>query len=90
MATPAQPTRVSSTLTADAQPTRLSGDEKLEAAQYVETVNDGAYVSPLEIQARFATLRHLSEEQMDELNKRVRRRIDWRMMPAVTLMFLMK
>jgi hypothetical protein len=68
----------------------LSGDEKLEAAQYVETVNDGAYVSPLEIQARFATLRHLSEEQMDELNKRVRRRIDWRMMPAVTLMFLMK
>lgn len=68
----------------------ISGDEKLESAQCVEQVATGAYVSPLEIQARFPTLRHLSEEQMDALNKKVRKIIDWRMMPAVTLMFLMK
>jgi hypothetical protein len=64
--------------------------EKLEAAQCVEDATPGAYISPLEIQARFPTLRHLNETQMTELNARVRRRIDWRMMPAVTLMFLMK
>ncbi|KAK0387025.1 hypothetical protein NLU13_5339 [Sarocladium strictum] len=82
------PVRVSSNV-ADDGAQRPVTDEKLEAAQYVENVPTGQYVSPLEIQARFPTLRHLNEEQMDTLNKKVRSIIDWRMMPAVTLMFLM-
>lgn len=93
MAAPAHPARVSSQVADDNNTTTAvppGVDEKLEAAQFVENVPTGHYVSPLEVQARFSTLRHLSEEQMDALNKKVRRTIDWRMMPAVTLMFLMK
>jgi hypothetical protein len=47
-------------------------------------------ITPQEIQARFETLRDLSEEQMVALNKRVLKIIDWRLMPCITLMFLMK
>jgi hypothetical protein len=90
MSNPAFPARVSSNIADDGAQRPVIGDEKLEAAQCVEDVPTGQYVSPLEIQARFSTLRHLNEEQMDTLNKKVRRIIDWRMMPAVTLMFLMK
>lgn len=43
-----------------------------------------------EIQARFETLKDLSAEQMAALNKKVLRKIDWRLMPCITLMFLMK
>jgi hypothetical protein len=47
-------------------------------------------VSPASIQARFDTLRDLDEPQMAALNKRLLRRIDWRLMPTITIMFLMK
>jgi hypothetical protein len=47
-------------------------------------------VSPVSIQARFDTLRDLDEPQMAALNKRLLRRIDWRLMPTITIMFLMK
>ncbi|KAL4959777.1 major facilitator superfamily domain-containing protein [Aspergillus stella-maris] len=50
---------------------------------------EGAYISPGEIQMRFDLLRDLTPEQIEALNKRVLRRIDWHMMPCVTLMFLM-
>ncbi|KAH7411244.1 major facilitator superfamily domain-containing protein [Cadophora sp. MPI-SDFR-AT-0126] len=46
-------------------------------------------LSPLEIQGRFDSLRDLSAQQMDDLNKQVRRKIDWRLMPTITIMFLM-
>jgi len=46
--------------------------------------------SPAAIQARFTTLCDLDDEQMAALNKRVLRRIDWRMMPTITIMFLLK
>ncbi|KAG9254450.1 major facilitator superfamily domain-containing protein [Emericellopsis atlantica] len=60
-------------------------EEQVEERQPVE----GAYIAPEEIQARFPLLRDLSKEQMDALNKKVVSKIDWRMMPCVTLMFLM-
>lgn len=44
----------------------------------------------LEIQARFDSLRDLSPEQMEALNKKVLKRIDWRLMPTLTIMFLLK
>jgi hypothetical protein len=47
-------------------------------------------ITPQEIQARFETLRDLNEEEMVALNKRVLKIIDWRLMPCITLMFLMK
>ena len=46
--------------------------------------------SPAAIQARFTTLCDLDDEQMAALNKRVLRRIDWRMMPTIPIMFLLK
>ncbi|RSL94061.1 hypothetical protein CEP52_012855 [Fusarium oligoseptatum] len=64
--------------------------EKAQEAQYVEnaTARD-VRIAPEEIQARFELLRHLSADQMETLNKSVRSKIDWHMMPWVTLMFLM-
>ena len=47
-------------------------------------------VSPAAIQARFSTLQDLDEEQMQALNKKLLRRIDWRLMPTITVMFLLK
>lgn len=64
-------------------------DEKLELAE-VEEVHAPGNIPPIEIQARFPLLRDLSETQMAALNKSVLRKVDWHMMPCVTLMFLMK
>ncbi|KAL4991988.1 major facilitator superfamily domain-containing protein [Aspergillus falconensis] len=77
-------------------PGNLDKDVK-EVEKHIEDVSEsakqhffqGAYIAPEEIQARFDLLRSLSPEQMDALNKQVLRRIDWHMMPCVTLMFLM-
>ncbi|KAB2573365.1 putative transporter [Lasiodiplodia theobromae] len=41
------------------------------------------------IQARYETLQGLSKSEMDALNRQVRRKLDWRLMPCITLMFLM-
>lgn len=72
-------------------------DTKKELSECVESVshnggygNEGFYIPPEEIQARFPLLRDLSKDQMDALNKKVVSKLDWRMMPCVTLMFLMK
>lgn len=59
--------------------------EKIDYA--VATTED---VSPAAIQARFNTLQDLDEAQMAALNKRLLRRIDFRLMPTITIMFLMK
>ena len=50
-------------------------------------INTTENTSPAAIQARFTTLCDLNDDQMAELNKRVLRRIDWRMMPTITIMF---
>ena len=74
--------------------TALDTKENIETAECVESAKpqfvESAYIPPEEIKARFELLRDLNEEQMEELNKRVLRKIDWRMMPIVTLMYLMK
>lgn len=58
--------------------------EKIDFA--VTTTNE--IVSPADIQARFPTLQDLDETQMEALNKKLLRRIDWRLMPMITIMFL--
>ncbi|KAH6869176.1 major facilitator superfamily domain-containing protein [Thelonectria olida] len=65
--------------------------EKLEDVECIERVPNGGgtVISPQDIQARFELLRHLGPERLAELNKSVVRKIDWHMMPCVTLMFLM-
>lgn len=73
-------------------------DTKKPLEGHIEDVSDfqkpqpseGTYIPPEEIQARFDLLRDLSPDQMAMLNKSVLKKIDWHMMPCVTLMFLMK
>jgi hypothetical protein len=65
-------------------------DEKMADAEFKEVAPDHAIITPQQIQARFETLRHLSEEQMTALNKKLVKKLDWRLMPCITLMFLMK
>ena len=80
-----------------AHPVSASGPDTKEDldAQCVEKVPleehaEGSYISPEEIQGRFELLRDLGKEDMDKLNKRVVSKLDWRMMPCVTMMFLMR
>lgn len=47
-------------------------------------------ITPRDIQARFDLLRDLSDTDMEKLNKRLVKKIDWRMMPTITMMFLMR
>lgn len=68
----------------DAEKVERMSTEKIDVA--IETTED---VSPAAIQARFDTLRDLDETQMAALNKKLLRRIDWRLMPTITIMFLM-
>ncbi|KAM3415999.1 hypothetical protein BST61_g9487 [Cercospora zeina] len=46
-------------------------------------------VTPASIQAQFPTLADLNEDQMKALEKKLVRRLDWRLMPTITIMFLM-
>lgn len=56
----------------------------------VEDADAGYSYTPEQIQNRFDSLRGLSQGEMEALNKKVRKIIDWRLMPCITLMFLMK
>ncbi|KAJ4381471.1 hypothetical protein N0V86_002830 [Didymella sp. IMI 355093] len=64
-------------------------DEKKADVEFKEVAEGNHIITPQQIQARFETLRDLSEEQMAALNKKVLRKLDWRLMPCITLMFLM-
>lgn len=66
-------------------------DEKGADAELKEVVADRqVQITPQQIQARFESLRDLTEEQMTALNKQLVSKLDWRLMPCITLMFLMK
>jgi hypothetical protein len=65
-------------------------EEKMADAEFKEVAPENSIITPQQIQARFETLRHLSEEQMTTLNKKLVSKLDWRLMPCITLMFLMK
>lgn len=56
----------------------------------VEKLSHQYDITPRDIQSRFEHLRELSETDMTRLNKSVVRKIDMRMMPCITLMFLMR
>jgi len=64
-------------------------DEKSRVGVETQQI-EGGILTPAQIQHRFDTLRDLSDEQMAALNKRVLKKVDWRLMPCITLMFLMK
>ncbi|KAI5371238.1 Putative major facilitator superfamily, MFS transporter superfamily [Septoria linicola] len=46
-------------------------------------------VTPSSIQSQFPTLYDLTTEQMAALEKQLVRKLDWRLMPTITIMFLM-
>ncbi|KAJ9668716.1 hypothetical protein H2201_000960 [Coniosporium apollinis] len=54
-----------------------------------EVAVEGPLITASQIQSRFNTLQDLSHEQMVTLNRKVVKKIDWRLMPCVTIMFLM-
>lgn len=56
----------------------------------VEKLEQHRDTTPRDIQARFELLRDLSDAEMERLNKGLVKKIDWRMMPTITLMFLMR
>ncbi|KAL1653911.1 hypothetical protein SLS61_003696 [Didymella pomorum] len=64
-------------------------EEKKADVELKEYSEGNFHITPQQIQARFDTLRDLSEEQMAALNKTLVRKLDWRLMPCITLMFLM-
>ena len=64
--------------------------EKMAASEFKEVISAPLNFTPQQIQARFETLRSLNVEEMAALNKRLLKKIDWRLMPCVTIMFLMK
>jgi hypothetical protein len=68
----------------------IVNDEKKAKVEFKEVSSEHQNITPQQIQARFETLRHLSDEQMSKLNKQLVRKLDWRLMPCITLMFLMK
>lgn len=68
----------------------MIADEKKADVEFKEVSAESHHITPQQIQSRFETLRHLSEDQMTALNKKLVRKLDWRLMPCITLMFLMK
>lgn len=56
----------------------------------LEKLEQHREITPRDIQARFDLLRGLTDAEMEKLNKSVVRKIDWRMMPTITMMFLMR
>ena len=65
-------------------------DEKMSDAEFKEVSPTTYHITPQQIQARFELLKDKSDEQMAALNKQLLRKLDWRLMPCITLMFLMK
>ncbi|KAL4892460.1 major facilitator superfamily domain-containing protein [Aspergillus ambiguus] len=63
-------------------------EDKVEV-DHKENVSQSTALTPAQLQALFPTLRDLTDDEMRDLNHRVVKIIDWRMMPCITLMFLM-
>lgn len=69
---------------------RCDLNEKIDVQQYERAINDNGVYTAQEIQDRFDLLRDLNPQQMVALNKKVLRKLDWRLMPTITVMFLLK
>jgi hypothetical protein len=65
-------------------------DEKMADAEFKEVAQEVGPITPQQIQARFGTLRDLSQEGMTALNNKLVKQLEWRLMPCIALMFLMK
>jgi len=69
----------------------LSADgEKSSIHQYERAINENGVFTAEELQGRFDLLRDLSTDEMTTLNKKVLSKLDWRLMPTITIMFLLK
>lgn len=84
----------------DGQPVICSSKDVAECVQLehsarssdpsLEKLEQHREITPRDIQARFDLLRDLTDAEMEKLNKSVVKKIDWRMMPTITMMFLMR
>jgi hypothetical protein len=64
--------------------------ETMSAEKIDFAVTASETVSPADIQSRFPTLQDLDETQMATLNKKLLRRIDWRLMPMITVSWILE
>ncbi|KAH6703214.1 major facilitator superfamily domain-containing protein [Leptodontidium sp. MPI-SDFR-AT-0119] len=65
-------------------------NEKLDAVHVENGVAEQHDIcTPEEVQGRYPLLRDLNRDQMASLNKKVLRKLDWRLMPTITIMFLL-
>lgn len=84
----------------DGQPVIFSSKDVAECVQLedsarssdpsLEKLEQHREITLRDIQARFDLLRDLTDAEMERLNKSVVKKIDWRMMPTITMMFLMR
>jgi sugar phosphate permease len=65
----------------------MASDDEKKVDMSVEMIETTP--TPSAIQSQFPTLINLDDEQMAALNKRLVRRLDWRLLPTITVMFLM-
>ena len=56
----------------------------------VVSAEDLAALQSAELRQHFPLLANLSEEELERLNKAVLRKLDWRFLPGISLMLLMK
>lgn len=66
--------------------TRSSIDKKGDTAQ-IENVDDA---SSRDYLSRYPLLADKSDEELEKLNKSVLRKLDWKFLPCITMMLLMK
>ena len=62
---------------------------EIEEAVDLQKTSPAEEITPRAIQNRFDLLRDLTDDEMAALNKKVVRKLDWRLMPCITIMYLM-
>lgn len=67
---------------------RSSLEKEINTVEHVEKT--GGYASNDEILQRYPLLAGKSEVEMAMLNKKVLKKLDWRFLPCITFMLLMK
>lgn len=74
---------------------RMSGESqdskiKDQTALHVESNDESRETELFRLRQQYSLLADASPERLDALNKAVLRKLDWRFLPVVTMMLLMK
>lgn len=71
---------------------RESHDSKVKdlSALHVEASDDSRAAELFQLRQRYSLLADMSKERLEAVNKAVLKKLDWKFLPAVTVMLLMK